>query len=164
MQECRVVTGRAVKSSVRYVYATCMLRVTLQGLGFRLGTVLIKREIKMNGIPATMFKWQGVAMDPLKFHTGPPCPTLLCPVGRPPLKQLYGRFRSSPQGGQPTAVFHPFRHPTPYAYASFCQFNNKEPTRPVRSRARSKIMVKEKIGRVWSRHGSQWYKSRHGSQ
>jgi hypothetical protein len=103
----------------------------------------------MKGIPAAMFVWQGVAMDPLKFHTGPPCPTLLCPAGMPPLKQLYRRFRGSPQGRRPMAIFHPFRHPTPYPYASFCQFNNKEPTRPVRSRARLKNTVKEKIGWVW---------------
>jgi hypothetical protein len=31
--------------------------------------------------------WQGVAMDSLKFHLGLPCPTLLCPAGRPPLKR-----------------------------------------------------------------------------
>jgi hypothetical protein len=31
---------------------------------------------------------QGVAMDSLKFHPGPPCPTLPCPVGGPPLKRL----------------------------------------------------------------------------
>jgi hypothetical protein len=40
--------------------------------------------------------WQGVAMDSLKFHPGLPCPTLLCPVGGPSLKRLYGRFRGGP--------------------------------------------------------------------
>jgi hypothetical protein len=25
--------------------------------------------------------WQGVAVDFLKFHPGPPCPTFLCPAG-----------------------------------------------------------------------------------
>jgi hypothetical protein len=34
--------------------------------------------------------WQVAAMDSLKFHPGLPCPTLLCPVGEPPLKQPYG--------------------------------------------------------------------------
>jgi hypothetical protein len=46
--------------------------------------------------------WQGVTMDSLKFHPGPPCSTLLRPTGGPPLK--------------PAALFYPFRHPTPYAY------------------------------------------------
>jgi hypothetical protein len=30
--------------------------------------------------------WQGVALDSLKFHRGPPCPTPLRPAGGPPLK------------------------------------------------------------------------------
>jgi hypothetical protein len=51
--------------------------------------------------------WQGVTMDSLKFHLGPPCLTLLCPAGRPPLKR---------QGRQPAAVFYPLGHPTLYAY------------------------------------------------
>jgi hypothetical protein len=29
-----------------------------------------------------MGEWQGVAIDSLNFHPGPPCPTLLCPAGR----------------------------------------------------------------------------------
>jgi hypothetical protein len=42
-------------------------------------------------LPATvmtfaMGAWQGVAMDSLKFHPGPPCPTLLRPAGGPLLK------------------------------------------------------------------------------
>jgi hypothetical protein len=41
--------------------------------------------------------WQGVAMDSLKYHWGPPCPTLLCPAGRPPLKW-------------PAAIFYPVGH------------------------------------------------------
>jgi hypothetical protein len=33
-----------------------------------------------------------VAMDSLKFHPGPPCPTLLRPAGGPPARWLvYGR-------------------------------------------------------------------------
>jgi hypothetical protein len=36
--------------------------------------------------------WQGAAMDSLKYHYGPPCPTLLRPVGRPSLKRPYGCF------------------------------------------------------------------------
>jgi hypothetical protein len=57
--------------------------------------------------------WQEVPMDSLKFQLGPPCPTLLCPAGRPLLKRPYGHFR----GGWPAAVFYPFGHLTPYAYA-----------------------------------------------
>jgi hypothetical protein len=42
--------------------------------------------------------WQGVGMDSLKFHSGLPCPTLLRPAGRQPLKRIYSHFR----GGLPT--------------------------------------------------------------
>jgi hypothetical protein len=41
-------------------------------------------------------------------------PTLICPAGRPALKGSYGCFR------WPAAVFYPFGHPTPYAYAIQC--------------------------------------------
>jgi hypothetical protein len=40
--------------------------------------------------------WQGLTMDSLKFHPCPPCPNLLCPAGRPPLKRCYGHFRDGP--------------------------------------------------------------------
>jgi hypothetical protein len=33
------------------------------------------------------------------------------------LKRPYGRFRGDPPAGQPTAMFYPFGHPSPYAYA-----------------------------------------------
>jgi hypothetical protein len=33
---------------------------------------------------------------PLKFHLGPPCPTLLCPAGGPTPKRPYGRFGEWP--------------------------------------------------------------------
>jgi hypothetical protein len=46
---------------------------------------------------ATRPVWQGVSMDSLKFHSGPPCPTLLRLAGGTPPKQLYGRF----WGGEP---------------------------------------------------------------
>jgi hypothetical protein len=36
--------------------------------------------------------WQEVSTDSLKFHLGPPCPTLLRPAGGPPLKRPYSRF------------------------------------------------------------------------
>jgi hypothetical protein len=71
-----------------------------------------------------------------------PCPTLLCPAGRSPLKQPHSRFRCGLQGRQPVAVFYLFRHPIPYVYAGFCQFNNKQPTWLVRSRSKSKITVR----------------------
>jgi hypothetical protein len=41
----------------------------------------------------TMGVWQG---DYLKYHPGLSCPTILCPAGRPPLKQSYGRSRIDP--------------------------------------------------------------------
>jgi hypothetical protein len=49
--------------------------------------------------------WQGATMDSLKFLMGPLCPTLLHPGA----------------GGQPAAVFYPFRYPTPYAYGYECE-------------------------------------------
>jgi hypothetical protein len=61
--------------------------------------------------------WQGVAMDSLKLHPGPPCPTLLRPAASQPrnsLSAISGVTR--PQGGQPVVVFYPVGHPTPYAY------------------------------------------------
>jgi hypothetical protein len=42
--------------------------------------------------------WQGVAVDFLKLHLGPTCPTLLCPAD--------GHW-ATPQGEQPAAVFYP---------------------------------------------------------
>jgi hypothetical protein len=47
--------------------------------------------------------WQGVAMNSQKFHPGPPmapCPTLLHPAGRRPLKRPKGRFRDGPPAGR----------------------------------------------------------------
>jgi hypothetical protein len=41
-----------------------------------------------------------VAMDSLKFHPGPLCPTLLRLAGGSPLKRPYGRFRSGPPAGR----------------------------------------------------------------
>jgi hypothetical protein len=43
---------------------------------------------------------RGVAIDSLKFHPGPPCPTLLCPASGPTLKQPYGRFKGDPPAGR----------------------------------------------------------------
>jgi hypothetical protein len=44
--------------------------------------------------------WQGVAMDSLMFHTGPPCHNLLRPVEEPPLKRPYDRFKDGPPAEQ----------------------------------------------------------------
>jgi hypothetical protein len=35
---------------------------------------------------------EGLSLESLKFHPAPPCPTLLCPAGRPPPKRPYGRL------------------------------------------------------------------------
>jgi hypothetical protein len=64
--------------------------------------------------------WQGVAMDSLKFHQGPPCPSLLRLMGGPPLKRPYGRFRGSSSG-----------HPTPYAYDFIPKSTSPAPLRGV---------------------------------
>jgi hypothetical protein len=62
-----------------------------------------------------MGEWQGAAMDSLKHHSGPPCPTLLRPAGGTPLEQVASGVAHS-QGRRPTADFYPFGHPMPYAY------------------------------------------------
>jgi hypothetical protein len=49
-------------------------------------------------------------MESLKFHPGPPCPTLLCSAG-----WLCGVARL--QGGRFEAVFYIFGYYTLYAYA-----------------------------------------------
>jgi hypothetical protein len=68
-------------------------------------------------VPSPIGVWQGVAMDSLKFHPGPPCHTLQLAAGGPPLKRPYSRFRGAcPQGGRPAAIFYRFGHPTPCAY------------------------------------------------
>jgi hypothetical protein len=49
--------------------------------------------------------WQGLAMDTLKFHPGPPCPSP-CPLKRP-----YSRFRDGMAGPSET-----LGSPLPYAH------------------------------------------------
>jgi hypothetical protein len=44
--------------------------------------------------------WQGVTMDFLKYHYSPPCPTVLCLAGGPPLKQPYGLSKDGLPTGQ----------------------------------------------------------------
>jgi hypothetical protein len=55
--------------------------------------------------------WQGVVMDSLKCHPGPPCLTLLRPAGGPPLKRPYRHF-----------TLYLFGHPTPHADGCFVVF------------------------------------------
>jgi hypothetical protein len=57
--------------------------------------------------------WQGVAMDP-----GPSCPTLLCPVGGPPLKWPYSHFRNGQSAGQ-AACSHLLPTWTPHAVPQY---------------------------------------------
>jgi hypothetical protein len=44
--------------------------------------------------------WQGVAIESLKYHLGPPCRNFLRPEGGPPLKRLLGRFKGGPAAGR----------------------------------------------------------------
>jgi hypothetical protein len=51
-----------------------------------------------------------------KVSAGPPCPTLLRPAGKPPLKRPELTTVSGmahPQGGRLAAVFYFFGHPSP---------------------------------------------------
>jgi hypothetical protein len=45
---------------------------------------------------------QGVAMDYLKYHSGPTCPNLLRPAGEPPQKRPNGRYRGDPPARRAT--------------------------------------------------------------
>jgi hypothetical protein len=69
---------------------------------WRTSTKRLGRDSLSTDDVRTICVWQGVAMDSLKFHLGPPCPTLLWPAGGPPLKQPYGHFRGSPPAGWAT--------------------------------------------------------------
>jgi hypothetical protein len=70
--------------------------------------------------------WQRVAMDSLKFYLGLPCPTLLRPADRPPLKRTYGCFMGGPPTGRaacgrllPICRPHPVRECEHVVFASF---------------------------------------------
>jgi hypothetical protein len=85
--------------------------------------ILVIFRIPVSLIPSCQAKlqamgvWQEVAMDFLKFHPGSPCPTLLRPVGGPPLKRPYGRFRGGPPSGRAACSrLLALRTPTPYAH------------------------------------------------
>jgi len=73
---------------------------------------ILKLSFVILWIHIHMGVWQGVAMDSLKFHPSPPCPTLLCPAGEPPLRRPYSHFRGGLPAGRAACA-----HPTPYAYA-----------------------------------------------
>jgi hypothetical protein len=60
--------------------------------------------------------WQWVALDSLKFHPGPPCPTFLYPSGGAPLKWPYGCFRGDPPAGLAACGRLLPLGSTPYAY------------------------------------------------
>jgi hypothetical protein len=47
---------------------------------------------------------QGVAMNSLKFHQGPPCPALLQPAVRPPLITISGGAASKAGGLRPSSA------------------------------------------------------------
>jgi hypothetical protein len=67
----------------------------------------------MKTIPCndSMDVWQG-DMDYLKFNPRPPCPTLPCPAGGPPLKRPHSRFRGCPPTGRAACGrLLPFRTP-----------------------------------------------------
>jgi hypothetical protein len=51
-------------------------------------------------------------MNSPMFYPGPLCRTLLRSAGGPPIKRLHGLMALGW-----AAVFYPFGHPTPYAYA-----------------------------------------------
>jgi hypothetical protein len=57
---------------------------------------LIYTNVRMR----SMGVWQGVPMDSLKFHLGPPYLNLLRPAGEPPLNRPYGHFRGGPPIGR----------------------------------------------------------------
>jgi hypothetical protein len=60
-------------------------------------------------ISETMGAWQGVDIDSLNFHSGPPCMTLLRPVGGLPLKRPDNLFRSGPPAREAACTPHAVR-------------------------------------------------------
>jgi hypothetical protein len=68
----------------------------------------------------SMGVWQGMVMDSLKLHPGPPCPTLLRPAGGSPMKQPYGHFMGGLPAGWPACGC-----PLPHVVRlSFCPTTN----------------------------------------
>jgi hypothetical protein len=87
--------------------------------GEQIGTnnrnVLVLRK---NGVSFIGIR-QEMAMNSLKFHLGPPCPTLLRPACRLFLKRPYGRFRVGPPTGL-AACGHLLSLWTPHALRLWC--------------------------------------------
>jgi hypothetical protein len=83
--------------------------------------------------------WKGVGMDFLKFYPGPPCPTLLCHVGRP-----------HPQGGRPAAIFYPSGHPTPYVDGFLESLVERENVNPETSRIK-RLQKTDDPKQTWNR-------------
>jgi hypothetical protein len=81
-----------------HIWGTARLQDFFQVLSSscRLGhTVATVKRLLL--IDASRGVWEGVAVDSLKFRSGPPCLTVLGPAGGPPLKQPYGHFRCDPR-------------------------------------------------------------------
>jgi hypothetical protein len=71
-----------------------------------------KKSLSSNHTVA-MGVWQGVNLNCLKFHLGPPCPMAVSRV-------------AGLQGAQPAAIFYPLGHPMPYAYVSCISFSHRQ--------------------------------------
>jgi hypothetical protein len=56
--------------------------------------------VSLRGSPWIRPVREGVSTDSLKFHPGPPCPTLLRPAGGPPPKRPYGHLGVCPPAGR----------------------------------------------------------------
>jgi hypothetical protein len=92
--------------------------------------------------------WQGLAKDSLKIHLGPPCPTLLCPVGGLPLKQPYGFFRRGSLTGRASCDrFLPTCTPTTVRLCSYP--GQPHPLDPAGSRLHQTLQ----LGRGWPLEG-----------
>jgi hypothetical protein len=99
------------------------LRAASPGLACR---PLQETELYFVDLILSMGVWQGVAIESLKFHPGPPCLTLLGPAGGPPLV-------ARPQGRRSAAVAYPFEQSKSYAYVFiwfYPQTNRFRPTGP----------------------------------
>jgi hypothetical protein len=71
----------------RYIYRQCIKTFRASRIDGNLGIRFLMFKVLFD-----MGVWQGLAMDYLKFHLGPPFPILLRPAGGSPLKRPYGRL------------------------------------------------------------------------
>jgi hypothetical protein len=84
-------------------------------------------------------------MDSLKFPLGLPCPSFLCPAGRPPLTVIKSLTVISGKARRHAAIFYPFGRPTPYADAGQPTCNNSPwKLKPWRRRRRGKPTLWDK--------------------